>query len=470
MSAGDPKSAIREDPLAVPAPKWWGFYTINGNPPQRRFVLRWGRILTAACAVFLAFYISAATALWGYYSIHRAIPGVEWIDVALPPRFARVQQAISTYYFSEAKKAWAKGDYLKAVVTAKAAIIKAPGNLDARLFLAECWRTSGRYDQAIHTLREGIPYSAADPRLQDALVNYCVATNHFTDLLAILRTELPAKGIRLLDGSNKGLEIAEVRAVLDTAGATEADKTASGHPNLTADPDAAPLLAQIDWQLGRKTQALERLRAARDLAPANPAIQDAYIQTAVDMNLNDEARTAAMSFLRTSPALLTAQLRFLDVYGSRQGDDEKAWVAISMATLVRNRHDPVSLAKLGSLAGSKGWSDLAFLLYENSLQENFTGFPFALYYAASLIKSGNVKLADSVLRDLSIRNAAQVNSASYLTAMVDWGMGRESEAMQVVQQLRRETADDPARRRTMEAIIRSYGYPKLADQLGAGGS
>jgi tetratricopeptide (TPR) repeat protein len=390
--------------------------------------------------------------------------------VALPPRFSRVQEAISAYYYGEAKKAWAKGDYLRAVVTAKAAIVKAPGNLDARLFLAECWRQGGRYDQAIHTLREGIPFNAADSRLQSALINYCLSTDHFTDLLAVLRTELPARGVRLLDGTNKGLELAEVRAVLDTAGAAEADKTAAGHPNLASDPEAAPLLARIDWEVGRKTQALERLRVARDHLPTNAIIQDAYIQMAVDMNKTDEARTAAMGFLRAFPTLLTAQLRFLGVYKSRQGADEKAWVAVSMAVLVQNRHDPVSLSKLGSLAGSEGWSDLAFLLYQNSLQENLTGFPFAIYYAASLIKSGNLKTADSVFRDLSIRNAAQVASASYLAAMVDWGLGRESEAMQIVQQLRRETADDLARRRTIESVFRSFGYPKVADELAKGPS
>jgi len=200
MTAGVPSPPLREDPLALPAPKWWGFYTIDGSPPQRRFVIRWGRILAAIFSVFVAFYLSAATALWGYYSIKRGIPGVEWIDVAVPPRFTRVKQAISAYYLAEAKKAWGKGDFLKAVVTAKAAIIKAPGNLEARLFLANCWREGGRVDQAIHTLREGIATNAADPALQGALITYCIATNHSADLLAILRTELPAKGIHLLDG------------------------------------------------------------------------------------------------------------------------------------------------------------------------------------------------------------------------------------------------------------------------------
>jgi hypothetical protein len=54
--------------------------------------------------------------------------------------------------------------------------------------------------------------------------------------------------------------------------------------------------------------------------------------------------------------------------------------------------------------------------------------------------------------------------------MIDWGTGRESEANQIVQQLRRETADDPLRRRKIEGVFRSFGFPKVADQLAAGGS
>ncbi len=141
-----------------------------------------------------------------------------------------------------------------------------------------------------------------------------------------------------------------------------------------------------------------------------------------------------------------------------------------MEILAQDRHDPASLAKLGSLAGSKGWTDLAFLLYENSLQENLIGFPFAIYYAASLIKAGDLAGADSVLRELSIRNGPQTASAAYLTVMVDWGTGRESEAMQIIQQLRRETADDPHRRLTIVGLLRSFGYQKVADELAKGSS
>ncbi len=111
------------------------------------------------------------SALRGYYSVKRGIPGIHWVDVALPPRFSRVQEAIGAYYFAEAKKAWAKGDVVRSIVTARAAVIKAPANLDARLFLAGCWRAAGRSNEAVIALRDGNPRTMPrTPRLQAALI------------------------------------------------------------------------------------------------------------------------------------------------------------------------------------------------------------------------------------------------------------------------------------------------------------
>src|SRR5580658_5144486 len=470
MNPQEPTPAIRKDPNALPAPKWWGRYVLEGNPPQRRFVFHWGPIFAAIGSVMLVCYLSGATALWGYYSVHRGIPGVHWVDVAIPPRFSRVQEAVGAFYLGEARKAWAGKDYSRGIVTAKAAIVKSPRNLDARLFLAACWGQAGRYDEANRTLRDGIAYSASDTRLQVALVDACLIANRFTDLLSVLRIDFPAKGVRLLDGSNRTMQLAEVRAVLEVSGAAEADRAAAAHPGLMDDPLAAPLLANIDRQTGKKEQALRRLSAARDRDPKDPAIQEQYVETAIDLGDADLARTASDSFLAKFPELPSAQLRFLEAHASRQGIDEKPWTTVSLRFLAEHRRDPQALSQLGSLAASKGWPDLAFLLYENSLEENLTGFPFATYYVASLVKTGDYQAADGALRELSIRNGAQIQAASYIVAMVDWGIGRESEAAQIVQQLRRETADDPHRRRTLEGVFRSFGFPKVADQLAAGGS
>lgn len=470
MNPEDSKPSMRLDPAALPPPKWWGRYVLIGDPPERRFVILWRRIFIAIGAVSLFCYLSAATALWGYYSVHREIPGIHWVDVALPPRFSHVQDAIGTHYLVQAKEAWAKKDYGRGVVTAKAALVKSPGYLDARLFLAQCWIQAGRHVDAIRTLRDGIAFNASDTRLQAAIVDVCLVTNHYADLLAMLRTDFPAKGVRLLDGPDRAMQLAEVRSVLEVSGPAEADRIAASHPGLTDDPSAAPLLAQIDGQLGRKIQALERLRVAHERSPQDATIQYDYVSTALELGDEDLARTASEEFLKAYPGLVAAQLRFLEAHGERQGRDEAPWTAISLRYLVQHHREPEALSQLGSLAASKGWADIAFLLYENSLEENLTGFPFAIYYVASLVKTKEFQAADAVLRELSIRNGAQMQQSSYLAAMVDWGIGRESEAMQIVQQLRNETADDPHRRRSIEGVFRSFGFLKAADQLAAGGS
>ncbi len=470
MSPLESDSSARLDPYAVPPPKWWGRYVIEGHPPQRRFVLKWKPIATVVISLLLVCYLSAVSALWSYYSIHRNIPNVHWVDVAIPTRFSHVQDAVGAFYLTQAKEAWARKDFGRGIVTAKAAIVKSPGNLDARLFLAECWMQAGRYEEAIRTLRDGIAFSASDSRLQVALVNVCLMTNHFADLLSVLRTDFPARGVHPLDGANRSMQLAEVRAVLETTGPADADRVVAGYAGLADDTAAAPLLARIDLAVGKKEQALACLRGARERSPKDASVQDAYIETAIDMNRSDVARKASEEFFLEYPRLVSAQLRFLEAHGSRQGQDETPWMSVGLQFLVQHRHEPEALSQLGSLAASKGWSDVAFLLYENSLQENLTGFPFATYYVASLVKTGDFQAADAALRELSIRNAAQLQTASYLAAMVDWGTGRESEAMQIVHQIRRETAEDLNRRRTIEEVFRAFGFSKVADQLAASGT
>jgi tetratricopeptide (TPR) repeat protein len=469
MNAAE-NTPIRKEPAPLPPPKWWGRYVVEGEAPQRRFIFNWGAIGTAiACAAF-AFYLSIVTALWGYYTFKREIPGVHWIDIAVPTRFSRVQDAIGSYYLAQAKAAWAKGDILHALVTARAAVLKSPSSLDARLFVADCWFQAGRYEEAIRALRDGIRYNAGDPKLQSSLISLCLLTNHYTDLLAVLRTEFPAHGVNLVDGANHATQLAEVRAVYETAGAADAERTAAQYPGLMDDPQGAPLMAQIEGQIGRKDRALQIIKSAVSRAPNDSTLRDAYIGVALDLGMADEARAASERFVHDFPGLLSAQLRFLEAHGSRTGNDQKPWAAVTLQLLSENRHRPDVLAQLASLAAAKGWTDVTFLLYQNSLQESLTGFPFAFYYAASLVKAGQVQAADAVLSELSVRNSSQVAGASYITVMVDWGSGRQSEAMQIIQQLRHDTANDPHRRQVMVNVFKTFGFPKVADQLAIGGS
>ena len=452
----------------LPPSKWWGGVVVSDDPPMRRFVFKWRRIATAAVLFVLASYLALATALWSYYSIYKKIPGVNWVDVAVLPRFSRVQAAIGNYYFSEAQRLWGKHDYMKGLMTARAAVQKAPDNLEARLFLAGCWFQVSRFEEALRTLQGGIQYHATDPKLQKALMEVCLRSAHYDELLKLLRQELPRSGVQLLSGNNVSFQLAEVQAVLETAGPVEAELVAARYAGLVETPSAAPVLSRIDWELDRRDAAFERLRVARERSandPAEPMIQDAYIDMALRLQKTDEARAAAQQFINESPNLVSAQLRFLETRGSRKGLDQSPWSRECMRFLVQNRQSPAALGQLASLAASQGWTDLAFLLYQNSLQENLTGFPFAIYYVGSLVKSGDYATAEVVWRELLVRNSAQLAAAPYLEAMVASGAGRESDALQVIERLRRETENNKSRRHGLEQVFRTFGFPKLAEQL-----
>lgn len=447
----------------LPSGKWWGHYVAGGESAQPRFVLHWGRILSGLVVAGLMVYLALATVLWGYFSFYRKIPGVSWVDVAVLPRFHRVHQAIGDYYFSEAKRLWQQGSYAQSVMTGRAAVLKNPRKLESRLFLADCWILAGRPDEAIRMLKEGLEYQPGDRGLQMKLVAACQAAGRSRDLLKILRSDFPAHGVRVLN--ERVFQIAEVEASLDVEGPDSAQALASGYAGFEQDPVAAPTLAKIDWDQNQPEKAFSRLGVARAQAPDNPSVYEAYVEAALRTKNGEEARTASEGFLRAFPNQYLAHLMYLQARGSRKDADLKPWLTEYARVIAQYRESPQALAQLASVAASEGWSDVTWLLYQNSLQEKMTGFPFAVYHVAALVKSKNYAAAESVWRELSVKNSAQTMSATHLEALVLYGVGRESEALQAVDRLRRDTENAPERRRMLARIFRNFGFEKLALQL-----
>ena len=457
----------RVDSVPTLKTRWWARHVDDDGSEHGHLVVLWGRLLAVAFALCLGLYLLLATSLWAYYSAYRRIPDVRWLDVAVLPRFGRVQSQIGAYYFANARTLWEKKDFVQAIFTARAAVAKAPQNLDARLFLADCWLKAGRYNECVRTLRDGIGFSGDDPRLQQALIDTCAASGRYAELLKLLREDLPARGVHLLDGHNPKYQLAEIRAVLETSDAAGAAGVVARYPQLVENPSAAPLLSQIDWEMGNREGAFTRLQKARAVQPENPDIQSAYIDMAVKLGNADEGRMAAGLFLAASPNLLAAQLRFLQAHASRQGEDKGLWMKVCTGLLLQFRNEPTAYVQLANLAAEEGWTDLSYLLYEDSLEERLNGFPFAVYYVGSLIKAHRFAEADAAWHDLSIRNSSQLAATPNIAAMVAAGAGHDSEASQIIEQLRRDTASEPRRQRSLETTFREFGLPALADGMEA---
>jgi tetratricopeptide (TPR) repeat protein len=253
--------------------------------------------------------------------------------------------------------------------------------------------------------------------------------------------------------------------VLEISGSAAAEAVARRHPDLEDMPAAAPILSQIDWEMGRHQLAIDRLLRATKRDPGNFNVEDAYVGTELRMGKPDDARVAARQFLRTYPTKGAPQLHMLEAYGLRDGRDRDVWTTLCIRYLEQFRNDPAALGQLGSLAASNGWTDLAFVLYQESLQRSLDGFPFAIYYASSLVKAGDMAEADKVWNDLSIRNAAQLAEAPYVAAMVAWGSGRKSDAEPILASIRGQTVADLHRRRMIGDVFRSFGFAEMADRL-----
>lgn len=454
----------------APGSRWWGGIAAGGADAKPRIVVRWPRIFAVLGALALVGWLGLATALWGFYRFKREIPAVAWGDVAAA-RFHRVQETIGAHYFTQARAAWDAKEYARAVMLARAAVRKAPANLEARLFLAGVWAQVRRPAEALQTLREGLPSDAGDARLQRAFVETALANGRHAEVLRWLREELPARGARPLAGGATEFLLAELRAVLETAGAAEAERLAGQRPALADEPAAAPLLARLDFEAGRMDAGFARVRAARERRPELPELHEAVIDAAQRLQRADLARDAAAAFYARFPESLPAHLRFLEANDPAAQLDESRWTTETLRFLVRYRRNPAALERLADLAARRGWSDLAYLLYQNSLQETLGSYPFALHYVGALTKKGDYAAAERVLRQLAAERSSPYAAAApvvaYLSAMVEWGLGRETEAQRHLDRLRLEVGHDERRLQGYVQIFRALGFAPLAEQLTA---
>lgn len=445
--------------------RWWGGYIEEGSPPRRRWVIRWGRLGAVFGILCVAGYLGLATALWAYYTSYRKIPEVKWIDIAVLPRFSRVQSAIGAHYLVQAKELWAARNYAQAIVIAQAAVNKSPANLEARLFLASCWQQAGRIDDALRVLRNGLAQHAAELPLQTAAVELCLTNGRFEEVLQLLRDEFPKHGARPLDGTNWAFQLAETRSVLELSGAIEAEKILRSHAGLADQPVAAPLLARMDWEQGRREAAFKRLTEAMAGPTVDLGVFDAYVDTALRLGHTGQARQVAVRYLKAFPGVVAAQLRFLEAHGSRKGDDRLPWTTEMLRFLVQHRRSPVALQQLANLAATQGWTDLTGLLYENALNDSLNGFPFVIFHVVGLVKAGDSVAAENAWRDLTAKNTPQLAAFSHVGAMVAWGAGREAEALQAVARLRKEISGDPRRQLMIAKFFQSLGFKRLADDM-----
>lgn len=430
--------------------------------------LRWRRIALWLAAAALLAYLFTASALWAYYKYSRNISEAQWIDIAICTRFGRVQQAVGAHHLALAREHWKNGEFAKGLFLARAATAKRPHDPEARLFLASCWREVGRADYAIRGLEDGLAHDTDALPLSRALIALYLQTGRHRDALTLIRVKLPALGRQPAADQQVFFQHAEVQCLFETEGAQPAAALAEHCEALGQLPAAAPLLARIALALHQPDAALSRLRDAVGREPTNPAIHDALVDLAMQTGRHEEARAAAERFVGAFPALPAAELRLLEIHGTRAQEARTPWLLSCMRYLARFRQQPAALEQLADLAARHGWSDLAFLLYQDAVATGGRDRAFASFYIGSLLASRDFPRADAVWRDLTAQKSAPADSAPALAAMVASGAGREGEALEQIERLRRSTSDDAGRRDRLARLFRGFGFAPLAERLLAG--
>jgi hypothetical protein len=125
-----------------------------GRPVIR---LRFGRILAALFAAAMMFWLSLSTALWCFTRFYQGYPEASWVAWLTFQRTAE-RQKFGDYQVERAMEHMERGEWNNFNLLLRTGVMRSPGNVKGRIYLAQLNSLFGRQDLTLKTYEDGIPY------------------------------------------------------------------------------------------------------------------------------------------------------------------------------------------------------------------------------------------------------------------------------------------------------------------------
>lgn len=357
---------------------------------------------------FYGIYVAAG---YSWLRFARKNEQVKLLDVAFI-RVGEIRRANAVQHFANAQVEWDAKNYQAAYLSFVTGVRQDPDNLTGRLTAVRFLRSVGAGSLALAMLEEGLVRAPEDRRLIEPTFEVLLAAGRQRHALELLKKYY---GAAQTGPNGELLQRVEIEATLAADGAPAAKQLMDKHPELLKNVLATPVVARVLWE------SQERLRAIR-------LLQD-YVRNQTAAVYNDYALLAgwqevgglpaeAVQTARLACARLPRELSPRVLLIEMLAAETPAGPAVpdAVATYLREFSDrPESLIGLATLAGRKGWVDLARTLYAIGANRQLDLNQVAMAYSDALARNSRYKEVRQVLTGLE--SQASEASAAFLVQL-----------------------------------------------------
>ncbi len=356
---------------------------------RTQFKIVWHRVALVCAGLFLAGWISLATAGYFFVKEARKFPEIRFVDVAFPWRWDHYRTALGDYYIQQAKETLEAGEFAGVLHLLRVGVQQSPDNTEGRIALAQIYNMMGRPDLGIDLLQARVGEHADNTEYVSSLITLLFA-NH--DDMAV--EELAE---RLLAGSkeptdrNVALAMAAATANFNRGNYDRAEEIIQDFKLL--DSRTGTLLsARIAWDLGDSAQAIRLMeRVLENPGSLEAQVSDFLIEYLWSSGRHDRAQQVAVERFISDPLSFGPRVRLLYIHNKR-GDILKE--ATDIETFFRLfSDDPNAMNALGEFAAQTSNPELAEKVYQHARNHRLPSEGPTLSLLEANVIAGNYRQA-----------------------------------------------------------------------------
>ena len=228
------------------------------QPERVRLYFFWHRIAVAVALAGACGWLLTAGVIWGFLVFGREWADAKYSDVVQYPwRSAALKQGLARHNLARGQIEFEKQNYRSGYALLVAGLGRFPQDLSARRMVATMQVRSGLVPRALDTLVQGLEYGA-DLDYLKITFGWLLEARDFDRVVALAGRILPNDPDGKLNHQFLALQAAAAHFECGRFGHAEQLLSRWG---LGKALEGTVLLAQIDWETGRRPQAIERLTA-----------------------------------------------------------------------------------------------------------------------------------------------------------------------------------------------------------------
>ncbi len=358
----------------------------RSGPPRSAAGWAAKRVLLFIGAGLVSLYLLGATGGFLFVRYVRKNETISFVDVALL-RWREVRRGMAAQQFEKAQKEWDAGNFQVAFLAYNFAVNNDPGNVPGILAAARFLQAAGSNSMALATLEAGLVRAPDDARLIERTFSLLNTVGRDRRTLELLR-QRPASAFGGPNGA--ALRTFELEATLNLGDVEGAKQLLAQHPELARTPRAVPVVARVLWESKQRLKAIETLSAH---VRGGPESYEPYAQLAqwlLTAEMGDDAVRTAEAAVAKFPKEVAPRILLVEAQGVRTNRGREFNAAVE-AFLKDYGDRPEEFVQLASLAGRRGWVELARGLYDLGAlrQAELSGLGFC--YADALLRQSRFK-------------------------------------------------------------------------------